>query len=96
MLNSTYELIVIRTPKRIDSFTALPLFQDLEQRIPEHGAVVLDLSHTQVITPESADVILKALMLAKQRQCQLSLRGVKPQVSTVLEMSGVLKFFRKS
>jgi anti-anti-sigma regulatory factor len=96
MLDSTYELVIIRAPRRIDTFTIPPLTQDFEAKISEGGAIVLDLSHTKSVEPDSADVILQGLMLAKQRQAQFSLRGVSPQVKTVLEMAGILRFFRKT
>lgn len=96
MLDSTYELVVIRAPRRIDAFTVPPLTQDFETKIREGGAIVLDLSSTKFLEADSADVILQGLMLAKQRQAQFSLRGVAPQVKVVLEMAGVLRFFRKT
>lgn len=94
MLN-TKGTITIRIPKRVDVLTAPHLSKDVQERIPVHGSVVLDLSQTQIVEPNYANVFLEALMIAKQRETRFSLRGVQPQVKVVLESAGVLRFFRK-
>jgi anti-anti-sigma regulatory factor len=96
MLKSTHELVIIRAPKRLDALTTPHLVLDLETKLSQGISVVLDLSKTQTVEPNSADVILHGLMLAKQRHARFSLRGVSQTVQLVLETAGVLHFFRKS
>jgi anti-anti-sigma factor len=56
---------------------------------------VLDLSETQFIDSEGSSAILKGLLQAKQQQVKFALRGVHPQLKMILELGGVLKFFRE-
>lgn len=96
MPNSTQATVVIRAPKRLDALTAPHLSMDFDKRIPPGGVVILDLSQTQFVDPESADKILQGLMLAKQRHARFSLRGVNHQTQLVLEMAGILQYFRRT
>ncbi|MBW4519807.1 MAG: STAS domain-containing protein [Scytolyngbya sp. HA4215-MV1] len=95
MLNSIQEKLVIRVPHRIDAFTAPHLSKDFELKIEQGRQIILDFSLTRTIDPNAADVVLQGLMLAKQRNAQFSLKNVQPQVRVILEMAGVLRFFRK-
>jgi anti-anti-sigma factor len=96
MLNSTGQSQIVRAPKRLDHITSPHLAQDLDSKLQPCSVVVLDLSQTQFLAPESAGVVLHGLMLAKQRAAKFSLRGVNPAVEVVLSLSGVLQFFRRS
>lgn len=95
MSTASTNATTIRTPKRIDVCTASFLAQDLEAKISSAKAIVLDLTETQFIDPEGSNVILKGLLQAKQQQVKFALRGVQPQLKVILELSGVLKFFRE-
>jgi anti-anti-sigma factor len=94
-MSSTYALVTVRVPKRVDAWTAPFLAEDLEEKIQSGIAIVLDLTQTQFIEPSSANVLLEGLMKSRVRQARMSLRGVKPQVKVVLEMAGVLQHFRR-
>jgi anti-anti-sigma factor len=96
MLTSTLETIIVRAPKRLDMLTAPHLANDLANKIREGCRIILDLGHTQYLDTSSAEVILQGLAVAKQRKARLGLRNVNAQVSTVLELAGVLQYFRKS
>jgi anti-anti-sigma factor len=96
MLNSTGQSTIVRAPKRLDQTTSPYMAQDLETKIQPGSSIVLDLSQTQFLAPESAEVILHSLILAKQREAKLSLRGVNQRVEVVLSLAGVLQFFRKA
>jgi anti-anti-sigma factor len=92
---STYALVTVRVPKRVDVWTAPSLAKDLEEKIQEGIAIVLDLTQTQFIEPASANVLLEGLIKSRARHARMTLRGVNPQVKVVLEMAGVLKHFRR-
>jgi anti-anti-sigma factor len=92
---STYALVTVRVPKRVDVWTAPSLAKDLEEKIQEGIAIVLDLTQTQFIEPASANVLLEGLVKSRARHARMTLRGVNPQVKVVLEMAGVLKHFRR-
>ncbi|NJN57550.1 MAG: STAS domain-containing protein [Leptolyngbyaceae cyanobacterium SL_5_9] len=92
---STYALVTVRVPKRVDVWTAPSLAKDLEEKIQEGIAIVLDLTQTQFIEPASANVLLEGLIKSRARNARMTLRGVNPQVKVVLEMAGVLKHFRR-
>ena len=94
-MNTIQERLIIRAPHRIDAFTVPHLSKDFELKIEPGRQIILDFSLTQTIDPNAADVVLQGLMLAKQRQAQFLLKNVKPQVSVILDMAGVLRFFRK-
>lgn len=87
--------ITVRAPKRLDLLTAPSLAHDLEQKICEGQAVILDLTQTKFIDPAIANVFLEGLIKSKQRSARFSLRGVSPQARLVLEMSGVLQHFQR-
>jgi anti-anti-sigma factor len=92
---STYALVTVRVPKRVDAWTAPFLAKDLEEKIQEGISIVLDLTQTQFIEPGSANVLLEGLIKSRARRARMTLRGVSPQVKVVLEMAGVLKHFRR-
>lgn len=95
MLNSSPSVVTIRAPRRLDTLTAPHLARDLEAKIHEGGTIVLDFSQTQFLEAESAEIILYGWKLAKERDARFLLRGVHEPVKLVLELSGVLQFFRK-
>ena len=95
MSTTSTNTTTIRAPKRIDVCTASFLAQDLEAKIPTTEAIVLDLTETQFIDSEGSNAILKGLLQAKQQQVKFALRGVHPQLKMILELGGVLKFFRE-
>lgn len=88
-------LITICAPKRLDTFTAPCLYEDLVEKICKGAYIVLDLSQTQFVDPVGADVIKEGLLRCKQHRAHLSLRGVKPQVKSVLHAGGVLQYFKQ-
>jgi len=96
MLKSTEAFVTIFAPKRLDALTSPHLAQDLEFKIQDGRTIVIDLSKTQSIDPQSAEVVLQGLLLAKRRSARFSLRGVNSQVRMVLEMAGVLQHFRQA
>ncbi len=96
MQNPTCDAIVIRAPRYINALTAPHLVMDLEAKIAKRGKVILDLGQTQKIEPENVEVILQGLMLARQRNAQFSLRAVQPQVRLILEVGGILQYFRRT
>lgn len=87
--------LIVHAPKRIDFCTAPFLAEDLEVKIQEGNAIVLDLTQTQFLDPEGTNVVLQGLLKSKQRHARFSLRGVKPQVKVILELAGVLQYFRQ-
>lgn len=95
MLDSTYELFTVRAPKRLDTLVCPALAIDLREKIQPGRGVVLDLSQTQFIELESAELILQGLLLAKRCNAHFSLRGVNSQVQQILETAGVLQHFRR-
>jgi anti-anti-sigma factor len=95
MLDSTYLLVTVRAPKRIDCCTAPFLAQDLAARVQEGADIILDLNQTQFIDPDGAKVIIEGLKQAKEHHVSFSLKGVKPQVQVILEIAGILQHFRK-
>ena len=94
-MSSTYALVTVRVPKRVDEWTAPFLAKDLEEKIQEGIAIVLDLTQTQFIEPSSANVLLEGLIKSRARHARMTLRGVQPQVKVVLELAGVLKYFHR-
>lgn len=92
---STANTVVVYAPQRLDLCTAPFLAQDLEAKIREDVAVVLDFTKTQFVDPASTNVLVDGFIKSRQRHARLSFRGVKPQVKVVLEMSGILKHFRR-
>ncbi len=95
MSSTAIKTTTIRAPKRIDVCTASFLAQDLAAKILTTEAIVLDLSETQFIDAEGSNAILQGLLQAKQQQVKFALRGVHPQLKMILELGGVLKFFRE-
>lgn len=95
-MKTTEAPTIVYAPKRLDPFTSPHLAKDLETKIQAGKAIVLDLSKTLSIDPESADIILRGLMLSKQFHTRFGLRGVNHQVRLVLEMAGVLQYFRRA
>lgn len=85
----------IRAPKRLDICTASFLAKDLEAKIQTAAGIVLDLSETQFIDPEGTQTILEGLLKAKQNHVKFGLKGVRPQLKVILELGGVLQFFRE-
>lgn len=95
MLNSSHLVVTIRAPKRLDHLTAPHLARDLEAKIYQGRTIVLDFSQTHSIEAESAEIVLHGWKLAKERDARFLLRGIQEPVKLVLELSGVLQFFRK-
>ena len=94
-MNYTDKSVTIRVPKRVDTYTAHFMMEDLNQRIQKGAAIVLDMTHTQHVEIDSVHVF--ALSLLKSRECKakLSLRGVQPQITRVLKNAGILELFRR-
>ncbi|MBD1864327.1 MULTISPECIES: STAS domain-containing protein [Trichocoleus] len=95
MSNSASVPVIVRAPKRIDCCTAAFLAQDLETKIQAGEGIVLDLSATQFLDPEGTKVILEGLMKSRQQGTKFALKGVKPQVKVILELSGILQHFKQ-
>ncbi|MBD2462938.1 STAS domain-containing protein [Oscillatoria sp. FACHB-1407] len=94
-MNGTPEVITVYAPRRIDCCTAPFLAKDLDEKLQAGVSLILDLGQTRFIDPPSADVLIQGILKAKQRRARLSLQRVAPQVKVVLEMAGVLQFFRR-
>jgi anti-anti-sigma factor len=94
-MNGTSEVITVYAPKRIDCCTAPFLAQDLDEKLQPGVSLVIDLGQTQFIDPPSVDILMQGILKARQRRARLSLQKVTPQVKVVLEMAGVLQFFRR-
>ena len=53
------------------------------------------MSRTHYVDLESVKVFTLGLIKSRERQARLTLRGVQPQITTVLKASGVLDQFRR-
>lgn|GEM_PF-5408296 len=92
---STADAVTVRIPKRVDYAIAPHIIDDLDKKMDKGDTVVLDFSQTRFIKPEMADIFLDAVVKAKQRNVRLALQGVKPDVKVILELGGVLEYFRR-
>lgn len=94
-MSTPSEVITIRAPRRIDFCTAPFLAKDLDEKLKTGVSLILDLSQTQFIEPSSTEVLIQGALKSKLRHARLSLQGVTPQVKVVLELGGVLSYFRR-
>ncbi len=91
----TAAVVTVKIPKRVDYAIAPHLVADLDRKICQGSSVVLDFSQTRSIDRELTNIFVKAAIAAKQCNARLSLQGVKPDVAVILELGGVLDYFRR-
>lgn len=84
------KLVQIRAPRRLDRFTAPPLFEDLESKVEKGICLAIDLSQTQVVDRVGAGVIREGFLRCKKNRTRLKLLGVKPAVKKALQNEGLL------
>ena len=91
----TDKAVTIRVPKRVDVYTSQFLMADLNKKIQKGTTIVLDMSHTYHVELDSINVFTLGLIKSRQRQARLTLRGVQPQIRTILKIAGILGQFRR-
>ena len=94
-MNYTDKSVTIRVPKRVDVYTSQFLMADLNKKIQKGTTIVLDMTHTYHVDVDSINVFTLGLIKSRQCQAQLTLRGVQPQIRTILKTVGVLGQFRR-
>ena len=95
LVNNTDRPVTIRVPKRVDVYTAHFLMADLNKKIQKGATIVLDMIHTQHVDLDSVHVFSLGLIKSRERKARLTLRGVQPQIRTILKTSGILGQFRR-
>ncbi|MCG8363088.1 MAG: STAS domain-containing protein [Pseudanabaenales cyanobacterium] len=94
-MNYTDQPVTIRVPKRVDVYTAQFLMADLNQKIRKGTTVVLDMTHTHHVDMDSINVFTIGLLQSRKRKARLTLRGVQPQIRSILRIAGILGQFRR-
>lgn len=94
-MNYTDQSVTIQVPRRVDAYTAHFLMADLNEKIQKGFTIVLDMTHTQHVEMDSVHVFTLGAVKSRERKARLTLRGVQPQISTVLRTTGILDLFRR-
>ncbi|MDJ0707437.1 MAG: STAS domain-containing protein [Leptolyngbyaceae cyanobacterium MO_188.B28] len=94
-MNTPTSAVTIRVPKRVDVYTAHFLMEDLDKKIQKGSTIILDMTQTQHVDLDSVHVFTLGLNKSRERKARLTLRGVQPQIRTVLKLSGILGQFRR-
>ena len=94
-MNYTDKPVTIRVPKRVDVYTAQFLMADLNKKIQKGATIVLDMTHTHHVELDSVNVFTIGLLKSRERKARLTLRGVQPQIRSILKIAGILGQFRR-
>ena len=94
-MNYTDQSVTIRVPKRVDVYTAQFLMADLNKKIQRGKTIVLDMTHTNHVAMDSINVFTIGLLKSRERKAKLTLRGVQPQIRTILRLAGIMGQFRR-
>ena len=94
-VNYTDKSVTIRVPKRVDVYTAQFLMADLNKKIQKGTNIVLDMTHTHHVDLDSVNVFTIGLLKSRERKARLTLRGVQPQIRSILKIAGILGQFRR-
>lgn len=87
------DVTVIAFDGALDSGTAGAAQQELEQLVPAHGAVLLDLSRMSYMSSAGLRVLLLVYRWAKNSGTRVTLADVLPDVREVMAATGFLDFF---
>ncbi|HEY0500671.1 MAG TPA: STAS domain-containing protein [Kutzneria sp.] len=84
---------VIALNGELDSTTAPRVQQGLDELVPVHGMVLLDLSRTTYMSSAGLRVLLLVYRLCQQMGTRVMVSGISDEVRAVMSATGFLAFF---
>ncbi|MEM9807580.1 MAG: STAS domain-containing protein [Cyanobacteria bacterium P01_D01_bin.56] len=88
--STTASQVLIRLPRRLDSFVSPIFAKDLKRKLRPGVTVTIDMAMTQFIEPATASVFWDGVLQCHREGAKIIAKGMNQQVELVLERSGLL------
>jgi len=96
-INRNYQgdVLILELSGRLDTFGAMELETRLQEACDEgRGPVVLDMSDVAYVNSTGLRVLARFLKISRERNCDLRLVGLTPNVEKAIGLVGLANFFQ--
>ena len=87
--------ITLYIPRRLDTFSAPFLYEDLENILRGETYLILDFSRTRYIDSVGISVLREGFIKCRNQSARLILRSVKPHIKALLQTANLFEIGKR-